>query len=138
MRNRAFGLIAAGVYAISPVSVIYGQSFMNEAAGVFLVVLALYAFLRGREDGAPRWWITGILAGSMAIVSRINSAYLFLPVLFLNYGFLLLAPVFLTTYFFARYCNRRIGGYTGDCLGATQQLCEITFYLGFVALWKFI
>ena len=63
-----------------------------------------------------------------------------LPMLFLNqgYGLLLLIPVLVTTYFFARYCNRRIGGYTGDCLGAAQQLCELTFYLGFVALWKFI
>ncbi|NOT15004.1 MAG: adenosylcobinamide-GDP ribazoletransferase [Methylotenera sp.] len=26
-----------------------------------------------------------------------------------------------------------IGGYTGDCLGATQQLTEIAFYLGLVA-----
>ncbi|MDF1483729.1 adenosylcobinamide-GDP ribazoletransferase [Ramlibacter sp. H39-3-26] len=25
---------------------------------------------------------------------------------------------------------RRLGGFTGDCLGATQQVCEIAFYLG--------
>ncbi len=30
----------------------------------------------------------------------------------------------------ARYFVKRIGGYTGDCLGATQQLTEIAFYLG--------
>jgi adenosylcobinamide-GDP ribazoletransferase len=24
------------------------------------------------------------------------------------------------------YCRARIGGYTGDCLGATQQLVELT------------
>lgn len=29
-----------------------------------------------------------------------------------------------------RYFRRRIGGYTGDCLGATQQLAEIAFYTG--------
>lgn len=34
---------------------------------------------------------------------------------------------------FARYCHRRIGGYTGDILGAIQQLAEIAFYLGFIA-----
>ena len=27
------------------------------------------------------------------------------------------------------YFNRKIGGYTGDCLGAIQQLTEATFYL---------
>jgi len=30
-------------------------------------------------------------------------------------------------------CRRKIGGYTGDCLGAIQQLSEIAFYLGLVA-----
>ena len=30
----------------------------------------------------------------------------------------------------ARWFQRRLGGFTGDCLGATQQVCEIAFYLG--------
>ncbi|CAN5683453.1 adenosylcobinamide-GDP ribazoletransferase [soil metagenome] len=29
-----------------------------------------------------------------------------------------------------RLFARRLQGFTGDCLGATQQVCEITFYLG--------
>ena len=29
--------------------------------------------------------------------------------------------------------RRRLGGYTGDCLGATQQICEVVFYLGCLA-----
>ncbi|MDO8385711.1 MAG: adenosylcobinamide-GDP ribazoletransferase [Polaromonas sp.] len=29
-----------------------------------------------------------------------------------------------------RLFTRRLGGFTGDCLGATQQVCEIAFYLG--------
>jgi adenosylcobinamide-GDP ribazoletransferase len=28
------------------------------------------------------------------------------------------------------YFKRRLGGYTGDCLGAVQQLAELAFYLG--------
>jgi len=31
------------------------------------------------------------------------------------------------------WCLRRIAGYTGDCLGATQQLTELAFYLGLLA-----
>jgi len=38
--------------------------------------------------------------------------------------------VALTTLLAARYFVRRIGGYTGDALGATQQLSELAFYLG--------
>ena len=26
--------------------------------------------------------------------------------------------------------KRRLQGFTGDCLGAAQQVCEIAFYLG--------
>ena len=29
-----------------------------------------------------------------------------------------------------RWFKRRLQGFTGDCLGATQQVCEIAFYLG--------
>ncbi|ACR29884.1 adenosylcobinamide-GDP ribazoletransferase [Burkholderia glumae] len=29
----------------------------------------------------------------------------------------------------ARYLRRRLGGYTGDCLGFAQQLCELAIYL---------
>ena len=29
-----------------------------------------------------------------------------------------------------RLFKRRLQGFTGDCLGATQQVCEIAFYLG--------
>lgn len=34
----------------------------------------------------------------------------------------------------ARKFVRRLGGYTGDCLGATQQLSEVAFYLGVLAV----
>jgi len=34
---------------------------------------------------------------------------------------------------FSAYCKQRIGGYTGDILGAVQQLSEISFYLIFIA-----
>ena len=34
----------------------------------------------------------------------------------------------------ARLLQRRLGGYTGDCLGAVQQLTELVFYLGALAV----
>lgn len=51
---------------------------------------------------------------------------------------LVLVPVFVTQFFLARYFQKWIDGYTGDCLGATQQVCEVMFYLAIIALWKFI
>ena len=41
-----------------------------------------------------------------------------------------LLAVVLATLLAARYFVRRIGGYTGDCLGAAQQVSELAFYLG--------
>jgi adenosylcobinamide-GDP ribazoletransferase len=32
-----------------------------------------------------------------------------------------------------RWFQRRLQGFTGDCLGATQQICELAFYLGLVS-----
>jgi len=34
--------------------------------------------------------------------------------------------------------KKKIGGYTGDCLGAAQQIFEIVIYIAFIVLWKFI
>lgn len=36
------------------------------------------------------------------------------------------------------YFKKHIGGYTGDCLGAVQQVAEVLFYLGTMIVWKFI
>lgn len=33
---------------------------------------------------------------------------------------------------------RRLGGYTGDTLGAAQQMAELSIYLGILATWSFI
>jgi adenosylcobinamide-GDP ribazoletransferase len=58
---------------------------------------------------------------------------------FFKYEILLvLIPVFITRYFLARYFQKWIDGYTGDCLGATQQVCEVVYYLSILLIWKFI
>jgi adenosylcobinamide-GDP ribazoletransferase len=56
---------------------------------------------------------------------------------YLYFGIALI-PVFMTRFFLARYFQKWIDGNTGDCLGATQQVCEIIFYLSTIILWKFI
>ena len=37
---------------------------------------------------------------------------------------------FIALLYMHRLFKRRLQGFTGDCLGATQQVCEIAFYLG--------
>lgn len=42
----------------------------------------------------------------------------------------------LVLFVLARWFMRRLGGFTGDTLGAAQQLTEITFYLAVLASWN--
>ncbi|MGJ0492831.1 adenosylcobinamide-GDP ribazoletransferase [Methylobacter sp.] len=51
---------------------------------------------------------------------------------------LAILPVLAVNWLLGRYFFRRIGGYTGDCLGASQQIAETVFYLSVSTLWTFI
>jgi len=47
-------------------------------------------------------------------------------------------PLILVKWYLGRYFQKWIQGYTGDCLGATQQVAELAVYLYLSGLWKFI
>ncbi|TAH25518.1 MAG: adenosylcobinamide-GDP ribazoletransferase [Cytophagales bacterium] len=47
-------------------------------------------------------------------------------------------PLTLLYWYSKRYFNKWIDGYTGDCLGAVEQIAECVCLLTFLALWKFI
>lgn len=51
--------------------------------------------------------------------------------------FLVLVPLLLTYWYMGHFFKKWIGGQTGDCAGALQQVAEIVFYLSVLALWKF-
>jgi len=61
----------------------------------------------------------------------IASVFALLPLLLFQWLFIvILIPLaILTTYLFKQYIEKRIGGYSGDCLGALQQITELLFYL---------
>ena len=54
----------------------------------------------------------------------------FLPLLF---SAIIVPALLLVTVVFRKYITGKLGGYTGDCLGALQQLSEVLFYLGLIA-----
>lgn len=47
---------------------------------------------------------------------------------------IIIIPVTITFVLFARYIVKWIGGFTGDCLGAMQQLTELVFYISAVGI----
>ncbi|UZR99675.1 adenosylcobinamide-GDP ribazoletransferase [Chondrinema litorale] len=57
----------------------------------------------------------------------------------INWWYLLAFPIaYLPKIYLGYFFNKFIGGYTGDCLGATQQVSEVVFYLSILGIWKFI
>ncbi len=59
----------------------------------------------------------------------------------INYSYwylLILITIVPIIYFLKRYFEKWIGGFTGDGLGATQQISEIVFYLTFIIISNFI
>ncbi|AKU10419.1 adenosylcobinamide-GDP ribazoletransferase [Azoarcus sp. CIB] len=69
----------------------------------------------------------------------IASAFGILPLALLQPGeaAAALIAVAAVTLWAGRYLLRRLGGYTGDCLGAVQQATELAIYLGILATWNF-
>ncbi len=68
----------------------------------------------------------------IAFVIGITPLFIFKsPIILLS-----LIPLFITYLYLSNYYKKWIGGYTGDCAGALQQVSEIVFYLSLIGLWK--
>lgn len=85
-------------------------------------------------------------AKSKPLARRMNGAELLIAASFGLLPLLLLGPLealcvivaaLLVTVWAARMFVRRLGGYTGDLLGATQQATELACYLGILIAWNF-
>ncbi|WP_338764972.1 adenosylcobinamide-GDP ribazoletransferase [Bernardetia sp. ABR2-2B] len=71
----------------------------------------------------------------------ISSIFGFLPVFLFSpwaVGALVIAPLFVLKLYLGYYFKKWIGGYTGDCLGATQQVSEVIIYLYFIGVLKLL
>ncbi len=101
-------------------------------AGHALSRFCATTLLRGldyvRDDGKAKPLATRIGRGELALAGAAAA----LPLFCLPLAQALCACLFAAaaTLWLARQFKRRIGGYTGDCLGATQQLSEVAFYGG--------
>ena len=117
--------------ALLCLTMIAAHSFSRLSA-VGMVASSIY--VRENEDAKAK-----PLAKTISI-REIIPAVIFgaAPLLLIGkYSIGILLPILLTLYM-RRYFHKWIGGYTGDCLGAIQQVTELMFYLGILAAWKFI
>jgi adenosylcobinamide-GDP ribazoletransferase len=76
-----------------------------------------------------------VLSGAIGALALLPVAWLSLEHAAFDPRVLLIAAgcAALTAGLAAGYFRRRIGGYTGDCLGAVQQLAELAFLIGALA-----
>lgn len=111
--------------ALVPAVLVVGHS-LSRFASVTLIYTQSYV----RENGKAKPLAQQISAGELLLAALFGLAPLALLQVHLWWALL---PVIVVGYWFARKLTQLLGGYTGDCLGAMQQLCEIAFYLGVVA-----
>ena len=133
------GMMLAGrvavLVALVPVAPVFWVLVAGHAASraASVHVIATSAYVREHGTGKPVADGIGrdglrfaLLTGGAALLPLVPALGLLAPLAGL-------AGLALGTWAMRRVYERRLGGYTGDCLGATQQCAEIGFYLGLLA-----
>ncbi len=99
----------------------------GHALSRFCAVLVMYMQPYVKAQGKAKPLATQISLSALMMAACFGLLPLgFLPLIKL----VALLPVVLIWFWFSAKIKSRIGGYTGDCLGAMQQLTEVTFYVG--------
>jgi adenosylcobinamide-GDP ribazoletransferase len=129
--SRFFGLQAIDAAEI-PMVLMAAHSVSRLTATTF-VNTHKYARV---ENSKASDYTQRISTGNMLVAFLLGLlTMLFLP----SYKYLIiLLPVFLSKYLMGRYFNKWIGGFTGDCIGATQQVGELVFYISYIAASSYI
>lgn len=121
--TKFLALQAMPVYAI-PLSMIAAHAFSR-----LMPVLIIFTSRYSRVDELSKAKPIGKRGKNSDLIIAIFFALI--PVAFLPWQLMavVLPLALLVTFRFKKYSERKIGGYTGDCLGAVQQLIEVLFYL---------
>lgn len=103
----------------------------------FTLVTIMYRYPYARNDESSK---AKTVIGQYSLVDVIVAS---IPVILVYWiigswaALLTLIPVWLTKWLMGLYFNKKIEGYTGDCMGAMQQATEIVFYLSILVWLKF-
>jgi adenosylcobinamide-GDP ribazoletransferase len=150
-RVGAFGAIGIALMLLLKFSTLEALAASVDAALVAWVMVLGHALSRTasvalmltldyvRVDTGPKAkpLAEGISGAAFAVACAITLApFAALAHVFENGAWMLagLLPVALATWGAGAYFSKRIGGFTGDCLGAAQQVAEVVFYLFAAAL----
>ncbi|MDR1367350.1 MAG: adenosylcobinamide-GDP ribazoletransferase [Candidatus Accumulibacter sp.] len=111
-----------------PISRIPSAMIAGPAFSRLCAVLVQHSMTYTRLDGKAR--LLSVPVGWNGLVFAAMAAFLPLFLLFFRPAFLAVVFALMAVFWLTRLFKRRIGGYTGDCLGAVQQFSEAAFYLG--------
>ncbi len=93
----------------------------------------IYTEKYAREDASAKAKPVAKKMKTMHFVVAVLFGLSPLVLFFSSYILLVLIPVIILRYYLVGYFNKWVKGYTGDCLGATQQITEVIFYLSLIA-----
>lgn len=115
--------------SIAPLVMILGHSF-SRLTIVFYV--KTYEYVRKNDESKARPVAKQLSTPDLLFATVCGLAIL---LLIPRWQYLMAAVAALLVFIiFSQYIKKQIGGYTGDCLGASQQLSEIAFYLVWIAI----
>lgn len=115
-----------------PVILLAGHSLSR-----LMPILVIYTSEYSREDATSKTKPIGKKGKEFDFLLALIFGLTFLAFIPFTYSLLILPVLLFTTFVFRRYITSKLGGYTGDCLGALQQMAEVEFYLGFVIFQTF-
>lgn len=100
----------------------------------YSLILPVYLFTYARKDGKAKWFFGNLSFGELLLSTL--SVLLFACLIWNWKGLFVFTLVFVFTYFFNRYVNKRIGGVTGDTLGASLELSEALILFACLLVYK--
>lgn len=138
-----------GTYGSVGLFAVLGVKFMTlmhiEATRIPLILIAGHAISRifpvlliytsnyARLDASSKTKPVGKADSTFSLLFAILTGILTLYFLGWQEILISVALLVVVAFFFRNYIIRKLGGYTGDILGALQQLCEVFFYLAILA-----
>ena len=112
-----------------PLLLIAGHSFSRYCA---VLIMAGMNYVREDASSKAKPLARQLSRNSLLVASGFGiTPLLLLPISATLTG---AALALLATVWLGRKLQKWLGGYTGDCLGATQQISELAFYLGALAI----
>lgn len=131
---KAFSLIELGTLSIELLLVCYINGHALSRLGASLCVEQL-DYVQDIDASKIKPITKQRLSTQNMLFSALLVAPSFILLLSLSLKLVLcLIPMIIVFVMGNRYFKKRIGGYTGDCLGAMQQVLEVVFYLSILAL----